>query len=635
MARLLTRWIRGHARSRTWPTVLLLLALLPGGALADPSPQRAVVDGRVWEAVAADGEAEVLLILRAQADLSGADALPTKEAKGRYVVERLRQVAESSQRELKARLDAQRVEYQPFYIVNALRVRVDGARLRMLAGRSDVARIVPNPWVNADLPLPAESRSAGAAPAEGAQIEANLVRVNADAVWALGYTGQGIVVAGQDTGYDWPHPALREQYRGWDGAQGDHDYNWHDAIHEDNPSTAPGNHCGFDSPFPCDDATHGTHTMGTMIGDDGAENQIGMAPGAEWIGCRNMEQEWGTPATYLECFEFFLAPYPVYGTPADGDPARAPDVVNNSWYCPAREGCDPGTLEGAVNALRQAGIVVVVSAGNSGNWCGMVSDPPAIYRSSLSVAAFNHLDDQLASFSSWGPATYGGETYTKPEITAPGVGIRSSIPAAGYASSGGTSMAAPHVAGAVALILSAAPELAGDVEAIEQALTRSAQPKLPIPPDLCGGDSLTSVPNNHWGWGILDVLAAITTLTGGSIQGTVTNQTNGAPIARAKLAAAILPDPEGAGHAAAHSSAPRLILELVTGPSGTYSMTLPAGAYQIAVQAVGYNPQTVTGVVIAHGQATILDLALEPIVYRAYLPWLEQGGLLMGMRNRW
>ncbi len=171
--------------------------------------------------------------------------------------------------------------------------------------------------------------------------------------------GQGIVIGGQDTGYEWQHPALMNQYRGWDGAVADHTYNWHDAIHENNPNTSPGNVCGFDSPQPCDDHGHGTHTMGTMIGDDGGANQIGMAPGAQWIACRNMEQGWGTPATYTECYEWFIAPYPAGGDPMrDGDPAKAPHVINNSWSCPVSEGCtDPDILRTVVENVRAAGII--------------------------------------------------------------------------------------------------------------------------------------------------------------------------------------------------------------------------------------------------------------------------------------
>ena len=90
-------------------------------------------------------------------------------------------------------------------------------------------------------------------------------------VWNLGFTGQGIVVAGADTGIRWTHNALKPHYRGWDGQNADHDYNWHDSIHD-----SVGNPCGNDSPEPCDDHSHGSHTVGTLVGDDGAGNQIGM-----------------------------------------------------------------------------------------------------------------------------------------------------------------------------------------------------------------------------------------------------------------------------------------------------------------------------------------------------------------------
>ena len=125
----------------------------------------------------------------------------------------------------------------------------------------------------------------------------------------MGYRGQGVVVAGQDTGYEWTHAAIRDQYRGWNGTTADHDYNWHDSIH------SGGGSCGSDSPFPCDDHYHGTHTMGTMVGDDGGSNQVGLAPEAKWIGCRNMNVGSGTPATYSECFEWFVAPTDVAGKP--------------------------------------------------------------------------------------------------------------------------------------------------------------------------------------------------------------------------------------------------------------------------------------------------------------------------------
>ncbi|MGC9334166.1 MAG: S8 family serine peptidase, partial [Anaerolineae bacterium] len=421
-------------------TIVLILALLPSLALARPPAQAATVQPGVWEVLAEGGQVEVLVILQEQADLGGADALSGRVARGRYVYERLHSVAHRTQGSVRAFLDAQGAEYRPFYLVNALWVRASAQLVRGLAARPDVAHIVANPWV---LGVPELSVPVAGADVVPRGVDTNLVRVNADDVWALGYTGQGAVVAGQDTGYDWDHPALIEQYRGWDGTAADHDYHWHDAIHGNNPNTGPGNACGYDSPVPCDDYDHGTHTMGTMVGDDGLDHQIGMAPGAEWIGCRNMEEGWGTPATYLECFEFFLAPYPVGATPEEGDPVRAPHVVNNSWSCPPREGCDEAAtalMEQAVATLRQAGIVVVVSAGNYGPGCETIYYPPAIYAQSLTVGAFDHTTDAIAALSSRGPVSYAGETYRKPDLAAPGVSIYSSIPGGAYGYSDGTSM---------------------------------------------------------------------------------------------------------------------------------------------------------------------------------------------------
>ena len=197
----------------------------------------------------------------------------------------------------------------------------------------------------------------------------------------MGFTGQGVVIGGQDTGYQWDHPALKNQYRGWNGAIADHDYNWHDAIH----SGSGGNPCGYNSPFPCDDYGHGTHTMGTMVGDDGGANQIGMAPGARWIGCRNMDNGLGSPSTYAECYQWFVAPTRVDGS--EPRPDLAPDVINNSWGCPPSEGCNPDSLLIVVQNLVDAGIVTAHSAGNSGSGCSFVDTPAAIYEELFTVGA--------------------------------------------------------------------------------------------------------------------------------------------------------------------------------------------------------------------------------------------------------
>ncbi|MFN3308412.1 MAG: S8 family serine peptidase, partial [Anaerolineales bacterium] len=261
--------------------------------------------------------------------------------------------------------------------------------------------------------------------------------------------------------------------------------------------------CPYNSPAPCDDHGHGTHTMGTMVGLDGS-NQIGMAPKARWIGCRNMDQGVGTPATYAECFQWFIAPTRLDGS--DPNPALAPDVINNSWSCPPEEGCtDPNVLKSVVEAVRAAGILTVQSAGNSGSGCASVKDPAAIYAASLSVGATDS-SDTIASFSSRGPVTVDGSNRLKPNVVAPGVWVRSSIPS-GYGYTSGTSMAAPHVAGLAALIISARPYLKGQADVIENIILSTARPLNTT--ETCGGIPGSQVPNNTYGWGRIDAWAAI------------------------------------------------------------------------------------------------------------------------------
>ncbi|HSR33403.1 MAG TPA: S8 family serine peptidase, partial [Anaerolineae bacterium] len=510
--------------------------------------------------------------------------------------EALRAVAQESQSGLRAALDAQGAEYQAFYIVNAVQVRADSSLVRSLAARPEVGHILPNPRIKGVPDIPFQAFNSRVPQS----VEANLTRVGADDVWALGYTGQGIVVGGQDTGYEWDHPALIDQYRGWDGATASHDYNWHDAIH------SGGSICGADSPEPCDDHNHGTHTMGIIVGDDSAGNQVGMAPGAQWIGCRNMDGGVGTPATYIECFEFFLAPYPLGGDPLqDGEPSLAPHVVNNSWACIPSEGCSPEVLEATVEALRQAGIVVAVATGNYGyGGCGSVQYPPAIYPQSFSVGNFDHRTGLIYPSSSRGPASYGGASYLKPDITAPGVRIRSSIRGGGYASYTGTSMAAPHVAGAVALLLSAAPVHSGQVDAIEHLLANAAEPRTTT--EGCGGDGPSDVPNNTWGWGILDAFAAVRTATAGTLQGVVRETTSHAPLAGAEVTAELVPGQGGP--------------VVLTGPTGQYTLTLAAGSYNVTGGTNGYFPQTITNVLVISGEVKFQDFALEPFLLRYIFP---------------
>jgi len=506
------RMQNGWAKRSVLALLIVVAGIRPSGKLVSaPPPPTAHVSPHVLQVTEGGASASFLVVLREQADLRPAASLSTKAEKGRFVYEALRRTALRSQASLQAALDRDGIEYRSFFIANMIELKGNRDTVLKLAARLDVARIEANPQIS-NLNSQISNLTAGRrlktifGPifefAKPQSIEWNIQKVNAPAAWAMGYTGQGIVVAGADTGYQWDHPALRPHYRGWNGITASHDYNWHDAIHD-----STGNPCGNNSPTPCDDYGHGTHTMGTMVGDDGAGNQVGMAPGAQWIGCRNMDRGYGTPARYIECFQFFLAPYPVGGDPVtQGDPTRAPAVISNSWSCPSSEGCSAGTLQTIVDTLRAAGIEVAAAAQNYGSGCSTVSEPIGIYASAFTVGATNS-DDTIAGFSSRGPVTADGSGRRKPDISAPGVSVRSAYPTNSWRYQQGTSMATPHVAGLFALVWSAAPGSVGNLAATEQVITSTAVHLTASPG--CGDDAPTSVPNNVFGWGRIDALAAV------------------------------------------------------------------------------------------------------------------------------
>mgnify|MGYP006288032267 CR=1 FL=1 len=448
-----------------------------------------------------------LILLEEQADVSAAYEMSDRVERLSYVRETLIETAERSQAPVRAELDRLGVPYRPYYVMNM--IRVEGHRWRMghFERQPGVAEVILNPNVR-DYPYRLPVPSSAASPVTGTQ--ANLLAIHADAAWANDVTGAGIVVAGQDTGYDWEHPALQPHYRGWDGETATHDYHWLDTWDH--------------AAVPFDDDTHGTHTMGTVLGDDGGQNRIGVAPDARWIGCRNMRRGLGNPSTYAACMEFFLAPYPVGGDSfQDGDVRYVPHVVNNSWGCPSEEGCFADTLRPAVEALRAAGVMMVVSAGNDGPACQTATTPPANYDAVFSVGATSNVGI-ITSFSSRGPV----DGLLKPDITAPGRDIVSSVPGRGYSRASGTSMAGPHVAGAVALLWSAQPALIGDMDATEALLCETAQPRpvdnscqtvgnlagkptvLDDPvTSLCACGDVTGTPNNVYGCGNLDAGEAV------------------------------------------------------------------------------------------------------------------------------
>jgi subtilisin family serine protease len=514
-------------------------------AVTVPDQNAATVDPRVLQDTAGSATGHFIVVLRAQADARAAAASalaaaartaggrggaaqlhgPAWVAQGAAVLSALQTTAAASQPAVKAQLDALGAHYQAFYILNALAVTGGRAVVEALAARPDVASIVPDRTFKAALEQPAAPGTSGrtrrSGPAQaGIGIPWNIAQTHAPDLWAMGITGRGIVYANADTGVMWDHPALKNQYRGWNGTTADHNYNWWDAIITDTITGSTSNPCGYALQAPCDDYGHGTHTMGIGVGNDAEGDQIGMAPGARWIACRNMDDGTGRPSTYIDCFQFFLAPWDLKGN--NPNPSLRPDVVGNSYGCPTAappegEGCDAHVMQQALESLNAAGIFMSVSAGNDGaSGCGTIDQPPGLEASVFTVGATD-INASLASFSSLGPVTIDGSNLRKPDLAAPGVDVISSYYDGSYVYMSGTSMSAPHVAGAVALLWSAFPmTLTHDVDLTESILESSAGVTVtvtppPYEPSSCGGIGLGTVPNDFFGYGLLDVLAAYRT----------------------------------------------------------------------------------------------------------------------------
>ncbi len=477
------------------------MILFLGVAVRAAAAGRAPLDERIFAGKSPGEEASFLVVLSDQADLSPAASIPDRVSRLRFVYDALFAQAEVSQARLLARLAGRGIAFRPFFLVNMIEVTAPREVADELALFPEVSSIAANR--EASIPAPPDEGKRRQAPLEtrqGSGVEPNLTLIGAPQVWAKGFTGQGIVVGIADTGFAWEHPALKNRYRGFDAGVARHDYNWHDAVHD----AAAGNSCGSNATSPCDDDGHGTSTSGLSVGGEG-ENQIGVAPGSRFIGCRNMDRGVGTPARYTECFQWFLAPTDAGG--GNPRPDLAPHVVNNSWGCPASEGCtDPNVLRAVVDNVTAAGIFLSVSAGNSGPACATASDVPVFYASVFTVGATTLADD-IAGFSSRGPAAADGSGRLKPDISAPGVGVRTSAQPSSYRPFSGTSAAAPHVTGAVALLWSASPALVGQVAATAAILERSAVP-LRSNQD-CGGFPGSAVPNAVFGFGRLDVAAAV------------------------------------------------------------------------------------------------------------------------------
>ena len=429
------------------------------------------------------------VILTDQADLTTATAIADAVERRASVYETLTRHANDTQQDLRQALDQGGIDYRPYYLVNALEVDAGPLVRLWLESRPEVDRVVDSPELR-PLPEPPPTTQGSAAPPVEPQW--NLVDIGAPRVWEdFGALGQGIIIGQSDSGVDGEHPELREQYRGYEtGSPSAHEYNWLDPW--------------YGTTAPTDRGGHGTHTLGSVLG-----TSVGVAPDAGWIGCVNLARNLGNAPRYLDCLQFMLAPFPQdRDALSDGRPDLGAHVLNNSWGCPPVEGCDPTSLLPAVRALRAAGVFVVASAGNDGSVCGTINAPISLYDEVFTVGALDEFGS-MAPFSSRGPVTADGSGRTKPDVVAPGVGVLSAFPGGTYQYSDGTSMAGPHVAGVVALLWSANPDLIGDIEQTERIITETAQP-LAVEQFNSSPCAITGErPDNAAGYGLIDAYAAV------------------------------------------------------------------------------------------------------------------------------
>ena len=301
----------------------------------------------------------------------------------------------------------------------------------------------------------------------------NLTATGAPELWTMGYVGQGVVVASIDTGVDVNHPDLAPVWRGGSNS-------WFD-VHGEHPLT----------PFDADG--HGTRSMSLIVGGDANQSgqAIGMAPGAKWIAAKVWDDAgYATLSDFTLAFQWMLDP--------DGDPATddAPRLINNSWGFELEPGVCDSVFQSDIEVLKAAGIAVVFAAGNRGALGPASSISPANYPGAFAVGSVEN-DLSISDFSSRGPSACVGDLF--PDLVAPGNQLLTADLSDGglpttYFPAAGTSFSAPHVSGAMALLLSAFPETS--VPYLESALINTAH-DLGAP----GRD-------DEYGYGLVDVVAA-------------------------------------------------------------------------------------------------------------------------------
>jgi len=592
-------------------TVLLCLGILLSLAPAIAGPaeqagleqrdQRAFVDSELSTQLETKGQAEMLVYLSAKAELSAAAGMNWEE-RGWFVYNTLTAVAARSQAPVKEALDQMGLSYTSFWIDNVILVEAGNrAALEALARMPEVEAIILAPV--GFLPEP-EIR-----PQDGAGIRApisSIQQINAPAVWGMGIRGQGAVVGIIDSGTRHTHVALVNQYRGnLGGGTFNHNYNWFDVAGSSSPQ----------SPNP-----HGTHVTGTVVGDDGGSNQIGVAPDARWISCLGCTSTSCPSVNLLSCGQFMAAPTDLAGN--NPNPSLRPHVVNNSWGG-CQQSYDPW-YQGVVDAWVAAGVIPVFANGNA-SICGYSSPPglntvgnPGRYGSVLGIGSTGNNNGQYANHSNWGPTDNPnpgtnpllpdrmGHPELKPNVVAPGVNIFSSVSGSdtAFGNATGTSMSAPAASGVLALMVSAAPTLAGDYRTLGTLLMQTAN-RISY---NSGGPNVGpgNVPNHATGWGEIDAMAAVLAAMAaagpqGVIEGQVTDQTTGDPISGVAIR---IDNPDPGGTPAFWAT--------TTDASGNYSLTVSVGTYDVQYRAFGYLTYIESDVLVEEDQTLVIDVELQP-----------------------
>lgn len=405
----------------------------------------------------------------------------------------LKEKASLSQRELLELFKEQGVEeYESFYISNAVHVIIENeALLRKIGALESVDRITLNNKINLIEPIEEKNRSIIYSP-DSKNIEWGVKSIHADKVWEeFGIEGEGVTVGIIDTGVNYNLPAIKSAYKGYDEATGNIDKSFYKDFID-----------GLDAPVADSKNSHGTHVAGIICGREGENlNQIGVAPKVKFISARALDDKGGDIANLMAAAEWMLE--------------QAPDIINNSW---GGTSDDDIWFKDIAKAWKDAGIIAVFASGNRNPGeekpgYGSIANPANLL-DVLSVGAVD-IDRKIGDFSKKGPSAFDEtKSIIKPELVAPGVQVRSIDAMGNYVSWNGTSMAAPHVTGVLALMKSLKPDIG-----VEEAVDILKNTALPLK-----DKEFDKTPNMAYGYGMVDAYDAIALLKGrntGSISGRV------------------------------------------------------------------------------------------------------------------